>query len=322
MTRDSTQALLAGGLSAALVVPLASHPFAYVVVGWFLALPLFWATWGLGRGAGTIAAMTAVAGCGLLMGPAMALAHGFFIVFPAWLGARQLLFKRPSPTERDRWYPLGEGFARVVVYFSALLVAVLAGIASGLDEGVLLTDALVKSLREQVVFDLLGGNRAAAAETIALFRSLGPGLGVAMLVAMSVASALMARSILVRQGRNASPAFKTGTLVLPESLGWLWVSTGVVALATDGNIGFIADNVFVVIAAAYFFQGLDVIHDFVANRRQRALILCGTYLMMAIIGWVVVLIMALGLFENWNGIRNRGQRQKSSGGDVPNDGEE
>lgn len=322
MNRDPIQAILAGGLSAALMVPLAMFPLAGVLFGWFLPLPLFWAAWGMGHKAGTMAAMVAIAGCGLLMGPVIALAYGLFIVFPAWFTGRQLLLKRPSPNGADQWYPLGEGLAKVTVYYAALLVAVLASIASGLNQGTTIFGALGDSLSDQGIQDLIGVNPEAAAQTISIIQAVGPGMGVAMLVTMGVTSALLAQTILVRQGRNVRPPFELLQFDLPQRLGILWVLVGFVALVTDGNVGFIADNVFIVIAVPYFFLGLAVVHAYAAGHRQRTLILFGVYLLMVIIGWVVVLIMALGLFENWSGIRNRVKRNVNSRGSGPDNGDD
>ena len=60
-----------------------------------------------------------------------------------------------------------------------------------------------------------------------------------------------------------------------------------------------------ILLVPFFYLGLAVVHTFARDSRYRGWMLIATYGSMLILGWPVVLVAMLGLFEQGLGLRRR-----------------
>jgi hypothetical protein len=86
---------------------------------------------------------------------------------------------------------------------------------------------------------------------------------------------------------------------------------GVATLALVSNIlgaeelGYAAYNTAMVIAVPYFFLGLAVIHTLAKRLATPGLILVGVYGVIIISLWAAVVLVGVGIAEQWVGLRGR-----------------
>ena len=132
-----------------------------------------------------------------------------------------------------------------------------------------------------------------------------PGAMGASWVLMLVVNALLAQSVLVRMGNNIRPSPRFTNLALPQWLAWPMVIMAAIGLLASGDIRYIAQNTAIVLAVPYFFLGLSVIHWAVRRLTFATPLLVGLYLVLLISGWALLFVAALGMAEQWTGLRKR-----------------
>lgn len=199
------------------------------------------------------------------------------------------------------WYPHGHivsclaALAAVLIVAAALMLASEDGfrttIAEHIETGIA---ALFPSLDEAKRMPLVN-------TMIGLF----PGwIGVSW-VAMGVVNAVAAEAILTRAGRALRPKPAWADISLPDWLSWLLVGAALLALIGPGDVGYTGRNLALALAFPHFLLGLAVAHG-LANRtpNPRAL-LVGFYFVLFLSAWALLAVAAVGVLENWIGIRNR-----------------
>jgi len=73
----------------------------------------------------------------------------------------------------------------------------------------------------------------------------------------------------------------------------------------DGTLGFIAQNLTVVLCLPFLLLGLSLVHQAVRLTRFAGALLSGLYLLLLLSLWVAVPLIGLGLIEQWIGVRHR-----------------
>lgn len=293
--KEFALALAAGLVSGGLFVALTTGSFGAIIFAYLSQVPLFLVGLGLGSSALLVAAAAALLVVGLTGGMAAAGLLLAGAIVPIFVLLRQALLNRPGNAGVE-WYPAG------------LLIGWLAGMA-GL--GVLLAGLLLGGHpegAEPAVREMLAGalQLMAPPETLpeervrqlsAAFATVFLGSTAVSWMMMMAINGSLAQGVLVGFGRNLRPSPHVSEIEIPR---WIWLALGVAALlavAADGTLGYIARNLAITFAAAFFFQGLAIVHALAGRWSARTVSLIVFYLVLIVFGWPVVIVMALGLME-------------------------
>ena len=89
---------------------------------------------------------------------------------------------------------------------------------------------------------------------------------------------------------------------------WLMSATGgaaLISLMGDGNLAFLGRSLLVLFLVPYLLQGLGVAHAFARHWGAPRLALVAFYVALILLGWPAVLVIVLGLVEDWAQLRRR-----------------
>ncbi|HYG85182.1 MAG TPA: DUF2232 domain-containing protein [Azospirillum sp.] len=299
-------AALGGGVvSALLYVSVVFAGVGALILGYLAPLPLFlvglWVgTAGTGI-AGAAGAVAVLAATGSFMG---VLGYVLTGAVPAAFVVRQALRARQTGSGDVEWYPPGllllglTGFG-VAAFFIAVVLAL--GEPGGLEGMVRRT---LQGMARQFVAP---GEAPPSPEAFWLAPAL-PGLVVVSWLTMTIVNAALAQGLLMRFGRNRRPPMRLAEMELP---GWVVLAfAGMVAAAAvlpDG-MGFLALNVALVLSLPFGLAGLSVVHAFAQRQSAKVALLVGFYLFLFLFGWPILLLIGLGVIEQWIGLRRRWAR--------------
>ncbi|MDB5360066.1 MAG: hypothetical protein JWO51_1363 [Rhodospirillales bacterium] len=301
----STAFAVAGGLAAALLfVSLAKGNAGGVMLMSMTPLPLFLAGLSFGIVPAAIASMVGT----VVILAADTLYGAVFVVefaLPVVIVVALALWRRRGET---KWPSAG----RLILGLTALAAVVfitsqvsLLGQPGGMEGGMrLAVGALSKELRSQ---DPQVGEQAEQLLQAAV--RWMPGLGAVAWIGLIAVNGVLAQGALAGFGWARRPAPSLANVTVP----W-WVLapllTAIAALVlgpglVGSEIAFAGSNLTVILAVPFLFQGLGVIHALAARSSKRAWLLAGVYSAVLIFGWPIPLIVALGVIEQWVGLRRR-----------------
>lgn len=299
MGKSALLAVGGGGLSGmAVLAALAGSPLGVIAV-YLAALPLLMAglalgTSGLGLAAGTGLAVALVFG-----GFAAAGLYAGMHVIPSWLIVQQSL--RTQAGTVDGWRPAGDVLA-VLTLLIAFVVAA-SSWASGGAEGI---EAAVRQVLTTATGMIAGIDEATRGALVDQVAPLFPGFSAVFWLITLVANVALAQGLLVTRGWNRRPKPQWSALRLPAWLDWPLVGAAVLALAGSGDVAYVARNVVVILLTPYFLVGLAVVHGIARRARSRGLMLAAFYgLLMVFFVFAAAMVAALGIAEQWIGVRRR-----------------
>jgi hypothetical protein len=295
-------AAAAGVASAVLQASLLTGSFGAILLAYLAQLPLFLVGLSLGVGAGAIAATVATALLAVFGGVVFALTFAAVNAAPAILMMRQALLSRLDGTGAPEWYPPGTLLTGLVGGASLLFLGAAVWFASapgGLEGQV--RAPIEAALNSTATRDWAIPQAAELATAIA--RILPGVVGVSWLLTI-VFNGALAQGLLKRFGYNLRPHLDIRSIELPR---WLHIASAICGLGMlfGGNAGFIAVNLLLILALAYFIQGLAVIHSIVARWNQKYLWLTAIYILFVIMWPAGVLVVLLGAVEPWAQLRRR-----------------
>jgi hypothetical protein len=137
-----------------------------------------------------------------------------------------------------------------------------------------------------------------------------PGLGATVWMGLIAANGVLAQGALAGFGWARRPAPAIGSITVP----WPALVPLILAIAAavlggrlpyGSEVAFAGSNLTVIFSVPFLFQGLGVIHASAARSSKRAWLLAGVYVAVLIFGWPIPLIVALGVIEQWVGLRRR-----------------
>ena len=301
----STAFAVAGGLAAALLfVSLAKGNVGGVMLMGMTPLPLFLAGLSFGIAPAAIASMV---GAVVILAADTLYGTVFVVDFalPVMTVVALALWRRRGET---KWPSAG----RLIFGLTALAAVVfiasdvsLAGQPGGMEGSLrLAVSALSKELRDQ---DPQIGEQAEALLQAAV--RWMPGLGASAWIGLIAANGVLAQGALAGFGWARRPAPTLADVTVPWwALVPLALALGAAVLGRDllgGEIAFAGSNLTVILAMPFLFQGLGVIHALAARSTKRTWLLVGVYGAVLIFGWPIPLIVALGVIEQWVGLRRR-----------------
>jgi len=94
----------------------------------------------------------------------------------------------------------------------------------------------------------------------------------------------------------------------PDPIIWLLIVSGFALFAPDPTVAVIAGNVFAIVIACYFFQGLAIISYFFQRFSLPRGLRVATYLVIAFQQLAAGLVVALGVFDLWGDFRHLSAR--------------
>lgn len=304
MTRSNATLVSIGGglISAVFFLSILSGSAGALVLAYLAPLPLFLVGFSLGVPGVTIAAAASVLGVLLTGGMFAALGYAVGTALPAVLITRQALLSRTAPDGLVAWYPPGLLLQGMMLYAAAaILVATVA--ASGVEGGL---PALLQAELTQTLAALTGGAMEQPAEqTLATMARLVPGLVAVSWLVMTLINAVLAQGALMRFNRHLRPGMSVSELALQPWVGYAFGAALLVALVSPGLPGFVAANLAMLFGVAFVLLGCAVVHAFMRGRPAAPFVLTVFYLMMFFLAWPLLLVIGLGLVEQYTGLRRR-----------------
>ena len=301
----STAFAVAGGLAAALLfVSLAKGNVGGVMLMGMTPLPLFLAGLSFGIAPAAIASMVGA----VVILAADTLYGTIFVVdfaLPVMIVVVLALWRRRSET---KWPSAGRLIFGLTTLAAVVFIASDVGFAGqpgGMEGSLrLAADALSKELRNQ---DPQIGEQVEVLLQAAV--RWMPGLGAAAWIGLIATNGVLAQGALAGFGWARRPAPTLAGIMVPWwALVLLALALAAAVLGRDllgGEIAFAGSNLTVILAIPFLFQGLGVIHALVSRSTKRTWLLVGVYSAVLIFGWPIPLIVALGVIEQWVGLRRR-----------------
>jgi len=278
-----------------------------LILALLASLPLFFA----GLTAGPPAALVAAAG-GTVASLALGLwpAVGFAIqvaLAPVLLTRRAVLF-RTMPDETTEWYPAGHLFGWVAGMAAAGLAAAHLWFMGG-DASLVATlqtglQAYLEELQRQGLFVQMQMSQSDLAAMAGTMARLIPGIAAAFWIMMMAGNGLLAQGLALRFGKAIRPATPLSAMELPS---WLALALAFsIGLAfIGGTLAEMGTGLAMVFAVPFLFQGCAVVHAAARLTAFPGLLLGAFYALLVVISAMVILVILLGLFEQWIKLRRR-----------------
>lgn len=299
-------ALAAGGLSAVLFGSLLTRSLGSLFLGYFAALPVLAAgLWAgpVAAGAAAAAALAATAALGGLGFAATYLvAHGG----PAVLLVRQALLSRSDSEGHTEWYPPGL-LAAWPIGLAAAAFVTLAVVLEVTDEGL---PAILRDYFAATIGSLARATGTTDESTVmvpelrSVIEPLVPGMAAVSWVVMLAINGALAQALLVWSRLNRRPSPDLGAFEVPAWMLPLLALAGLGAVA-PGFAGFLGGNLVLILLPAFILAGLGVVHVLSRSWPLRPLFLAAVYVMAFFLGWPVVVLALIGVFEPWIRLRQR-----------------
>lgn len=302
MQKNMIIAVGSGGLSAAASMAFITGTPGALLFAYLATLPVFLIGLSMGPVAATAAGLGGFVFAGLLGGAIAAGIYGLVHALPAWLVSRQSLLKTVTPDGKTVWYPVGSILGSLALFCAGFMGALGLFLMGNVES---LSDLLSGYLSDAFGFVAPALTAAELESMVGMMVSIFPGAMGASWVLMLVVNALLAQFVLVRMGRNLRPSPRFTELSLPQWMAYPMVLMAIIGLLASGDIRYIAQNTAIVLAVPYFFLGLSVVHWAVRRVSFATLLLTGFYIALLVSGWALMLVAALGMAEQWAGIRNR-----------------
>jgi hypothetical protein len=219
---------------------------------------------------------------------------------------RLALHWRPE-ADHGVWSSAG-ALVTALALLGALALVAAAAVLSGQPEGFygtirsLLADELGAVFVGAGLSARDGAERAVAAA--ALVAPLFPAMAVGSWLFMTTINGLLAQGALARFGLNRRPSPDIAETTVPRWLTALLAAAAVLAIVAPGDLGYLGWNLLPVLAIAYVFAGLGVVHALLRRYAGRIFVLVPAYVLL-LLGWPVVLLAVCGIVDQWFGLRSR-----------------
>jgi hypothetical protein len=305
-------ALAAGCASALMFASIISGALISLLLFYLAPLPLMVAAIGWGPLSATVGGIAAAIGLGVIFGLPYCIAFAVTVAVPAWwLGHLALLGRSVAsdvssadgavPVAPDlEWYPVG----RILLWIGAFaaLTTMAALLTLGTD-----ADAITGALRRFLLRMLDLRDAAPSAETerwIDALVNIAPSAAALVAMATLTLNLFLAAKITATSGRLHRPWPNLKSAALPPmTLAALCVA---IALCFSGGLlAILAQIVTATLMMAYALVGFAVLHTLTLALKSRAVWLGCTYVVVAVFGWPVLAMVALGLADAVFGLRQR-----------------
>jgi len=131
------------------------------------------------------------------------------------------------------------------------------------------------------------------------------GFFVALWLVIFAGNGILAHGAVGWFGGGLAPAPAMASIALPRVVSIGFAAALVAAIAGSGEIAFVGINLAEILAMPLMFGGLGVVHAALARNPARAVWLTVFYAVFLGIGLTIAVIVALGVIEQWVGLRQR-----------------
>ena len=302
--------IVSGAVSALIgATPMISRSYSVLFMFYLAVVPLYMVGLSHGFRRALQASSLGVVLVGLVGGLPLGTAYGLVVAAPALIVSFLGHKSRQSPEDATQWYAPGGIFAWLSLW-AVVLIAVLVMV---LPQG-----ETVKQSLEGVLTDLFSGPamelKDEAKEAAIRLASLGFGLAAAGWLVVSALLAGVVLSVLERTGRALRPGLIFRDLTLPNWLSWPLVAATVAALLGSGESEYIGRNIALLMSVPFFFLGLAVVHTLARYVSIPGVLLTTLYVVVILSGWFALVVVGIGLIEQWVGLRRlfAGSKPKES----------
>ena len=147
--------------------------------------------------------------------------------------------------------------------------------------------------------------RENASQIVGFFTGIFPSLALSGSVLTVWLNILAGRSLL-RKNPEPFPVFgDLSRWKAPEKLVWLLILSGVMTLAPVDILDIVGMNLLIICCLVYFFQGLAITAFFFRQKKVPRPVRWLFYLLIAVQQYMVILVIAFGLFDLWIDFRKR-----------------
>lgn len=300
-------AVAAGLASAVIFMSGLAGSTATMILANLAPAPLFAAALGLGAFGGMVAAAASTVFVLISGGFTTAATFALVTAVPVALLGRQAMLSRTREDGSVEWYP-SIGLLAWLTGIGATAFLVLALFLASQTEGLSGTvRAAVEEMAE--IFQLEGEHRDLL---VATATPLLPGMAIAMWMLMLVVNGAVAQGLLVAGKKALRPTPDIAALHLPGWIAPAAAAVGLAAILLAGDPGYAARNLLVVMTVPFFLQGISVVHMLARRTGGGAALLAVFYVMLVVVGWVGILIVLLGLLEQFVNLRARMSRREES----------
>ncbi|MCH9049817.1 MAG: DUF2232 domain-containing protein [Proteobacteria bacterium] len=295
---------IAGGLLTALLhLSTETGNPGTLIFAYFTLLPLFMVGLAKGLAAAAISGTVALVVTGVAANLTLAAIFTLAYAVPAVAMVRLALLNRQTPEGPADWYPAGRMMSWLTGYGAAALIA-FGVFAGGSPAG------MEATFREGIETSLeglaTGEDGTGPADIAAQIAPHFPALIITSWLIMVTINGSLAQRFLRRLKWNLRPSPQMSAFELPQ---WMAIALAISVLAWlaggQGALGFIGWNLTMVFSVPYFFMGLAVIHTLSRPWSARTLALVIFYLFLIVFRWPIAIVAALGLVEQWAGLRQR-----------------
>ncbi len=305
-------AMAAGCASALMFASIVSGALISLLLFYLAPLPLMMAALGWGPLSAAIGGISAATGLGAIFGLPYCIAFVLTVALPAWWLGHLALLGRPaansassgngaSPVAPDlEWYPVG----RILIWVAgfAALTTMAALLTLGSDAATI-TGALRRGLL-RIIGQSDPATSAEVEQRIDALVSIAPAAAALVAVLTLTLNLWLAAKITATSARLHRPWPDLKSAALPP----MTLAALCVAIAfcfAGGLLAILGQIVTAALMMAYAFTGFAVLHTLTLASKNRAIWLCCTYVLVMVIGWPILLMVALGLADAIFGFRQR-----------------
>jgi hypothetical protein len=300
MARTSIIAAGAGVLSALLFLTVAVGSLGAMIFCYLAPLPLF----AMGLGAGLISAATAGATAtalvGLIAGVIPAASFVVLFVTPVVVLVRYALMSRIAANGRLEWYPPG----RLVMWLVGIgAVTFFAGIL--LISGGRTVEERLKSVLSPALAQYAQGVGQDQLQSVIDFFARLPSIMVVVWLLVIAAAGILAQGLLGGFGRALRPSPPIAAIELPRSAGIVTVLAFAANVFETGWLEFAGRNLLLLLALAFFFAGLGVVHGLVRGTYRLLVLIAFYFSMIPFLMVIPPVVAAIGFVDHWVHFRRR-----------------
>ena len=292
-----TVAMVAGVLTSGLYLSVMGGP-AFILLQYLTQLPLFLVGLGLGFLPTLLSSLVALA-VALMTDVALGLVFIIGYIGPTLLVTHRALLNRSAEGRVLEWYPAGRMLSEITVY--VLLTFFLALLWFSSEDGGL------AGVIERSMTSLMStlGNEVAQGTIDVLRRYLFivPGLMGVSWIMMVAVNGVFAQWLLASYGRNLRPSPAFSEVRVPRWLSYGLILSALVAFWGDGVVAFSGGSIMMILMAPFFFQGIGVVHQWSRRSASSKLILIAFYLFIVLLQWPILLVVGLGVADEWMNFR-------------------
>lgn len=294
---------IGGGAASAVIYSLTGiGSLGGLIFAYFAAVPLYLVGLSLGLTAGATAGATATIGLLIPGGVLGAVVFFFVTALPTVILIRQALLSRNDSQGTQVWYPAG----LLVVTLSVLGAAIYTLAAlwfSFQPEGF---EGTARGFVENLVAGITAPDAVEQRERVVnMMTPILPGFVAASWFVMTAINATLAQGLLARFGRNIRPSPDIVSMEFPNWFPIAAAAAALVGFLLPGALGFFGTNLAIILILPFFFMGLAVVHALCRGKSAGAFMLVTFYVILIFFGWLVIIVAALGLIEQWIGLRRR-----------------